>query len=227
MVSTVRKSQASVLAACARRKARHDECVRCGAGWRTGLEQHLAHRGCRNRDAETFELADDPLVSPVRVLPGESQDQLAERARERRSPRQPVRVCPPAGDELAVPAKQRLRLEREGRPGRPRKRAAQRRQQRPIPCVRRGLEGCRRRIASSWRRTRISNSFERRGRASSHTSANRFRTTRYRSDQSKHPSLDDGTSAEPTEPDAPERRRRVCEPYRLSERLHVVARPRT
>jgi hypothetical protein len=51
-------------------------------------------------------------------------------------------------------------------------------------CVRRGLEGCRRRIASSWRRTRISNSFERRG-----------------------------TSAEPTEPDAPERRERVCEPY--------------
>jgi hypothetical protein len=29
-----------------------------------------------------------------------------------------VRVCPPAGDRLAAPAKQRLRLEREGRPGR-------------------------------------------------------------------------------------------------------------
>src|SRR5215218_2203970 len=72
--------------------------------WRrleTGLEQHLAHRGCRNRDAETFELADDPLVSPVRVLTGESQDQLAERALQRRSPRRPVRVRPPTGDELA------------------------------------------------------------------------------------------------------------------------------
>jgi len=34
MVSTVRKSQACVLATCARRKARHGECVRCGAGWR-------------------------------------------------------------------------------------------------------------------------------------------------------------------------------------------------
>src|SRR5438045_2924087 len=34
MVSTVRKSQASRLAACVRRNARHDECVRCGAGLR-------------------------------------------------------------------------------------------------------------------------------------------------------------------------------------------------
>jgi hypothetical protein len=37
---------------------------------------------------------------------------------------------------------------------------------------------CRRKIAISWRRTRISSSFERRGRPSSHTSRNRFRTTR-------------------------------------------------
>src|SRR5215216_5484831 len=43
------------------------------------LEQHLAHRSRRNRDAETFELADDPLVSPVRVLARETEDQLAER----------------------------------------------------------------------------------------------------------------------------------------------------
>jgi hypothetical protein len=128
----VRKLHASVLAACARRKARHDDLRSVWRRLEPGLEQHLAHGGRRHGDAEAFELADDPLVSPVRVLPGESQDQLAERALERRSPRHPVRVCPPAGDELAVPAKQRLRLEREGRPGRPRKRAAQRRQQRPI-----------------------------------------------------------------------------------------------
>ena len=64
------------------------------------------------------------------VLPGESQDQLAERPLERRPPWPSVRVCPPAGDELAVPGKWRLGLEREDRPGAPRKRAAQRRQQR-------------------------------------------------------------------------------------------------
>src|SRR6266511_2575283 len=95
--------------------------------WRrleTGLEQHLAHGRRRHADTETLELADDPVVSPVRVLPRVTKDQLAERALERRSPGPPVRVCPPAGDQLAVPAKQRLRLERECRPGRLRERAA-------------------------------------------------------------------------------------------------------
>src|SRR6266487_1150637 len=41
MVSTVRKSQASMLAACARKKARHDECIRCGAGWRPASSSTL------------------------------------------------------------------------------------------------------------------------------------------------------------------------------------------
>jgi hypothetical protein len=66
-----------------------------------------------------------------------------------------------------------------------------------------GREACRRRIASSWRRTRISKSFERRGLPRSHTSANRLRTTRYANDQSKQPSPDYGKSAEPSEPDNP------------------------
>jgi hypothetical protein len=82
--------------------------------------------------------------------------------------------------------------------------------------VRLAREPCRRMIANSWRRTRISSSFERRGRASSHSSANRFRTTRYTNDQSKQPSLDHGKSAEPSEPNALESRERVCEPYALS-----------
>ena len=52
-----------------------------------------------------------------------------------------VRIRPAASDELAVPAQQRLRLDREALPGRPRKRAAQRRQQRTVsspqrrPCL--------------------------------------------------------------------------------------------
>src|SRR6266545_3685083 len=96
------------------------------------LEQHLAHGGRRNRYPETLELADDPFVSPVRVLPGETKDQPAERGLERRSPGPPVRVSPPAGDQLAVPAKQRIWLEREGRPTPSGERAAQRRQQRAI-----------------------------------------------------------------------------------------------
>ena len=159
----------------------------------TCLEQHLAHGRRRDRDAETLELADDPLVSPVRVLARETKDQLAERTLERRSPRRPVRVRPPAGDQLAVPAKQRLRLEREGCPSRPRTASGSAPPAaRDPPASASAASRCRRRIASSWRRTRISNSFERRGRPSSHTSANRFRTTRYTNDQSKQPSLDHG-----------------------------------
>ncbi len=47
----------------------------------------------------------------------------------------------------------------------------------------------------------------------SHTSANRFRTTRYTNDLTNQPSLDHDKSAEPTELDARESRGRVCEPY--------------
>jgi hypothetical protein len=121
-----------MLAACARRKARHEEW---GSLWRrlqTSLEQHLAHRGRRNRDAETLELADDPFVSPLRVLVGETKDQLAQRALERWSPGRPVRVCPAARDKLAVPAKQCLRLDRKDGPGWPGQRTAQRRQKNTI-----------------------------------------------------------------------------------------------
>jgi hypothetical protein len=119
------------------RRLRSQEGSPCRAPspWRrleTCFKQDLAYGGRRNRDAENLELADDPFVSPVRVLRSETQDQLAERAFERRSHGPPVRVCPPAFDQRAVAAKQRLRLEREGRPRRPRQRAAQRRQQRPI-----------------------------------------------------------------------------------------------
>jgi hypothetical protein len=80
-----------------------------------------------------------PLSSPtIRLYPqcgvlhSEMYDQLEERVLDRRPAGPPVRVGPPAGDELPVPAKQRLRLEREDRPSRSRERAAQRRQQRTI-----------------------------------------------------------------------------------------------
>ena len=151
------------------------------------LEQHLPHRRRRNGNAETLELADDPFVSPVRVLSRETQDRLAERAPELRSPGPSVLVCPSACDQLPVPAKQRLRLEREDfQAGRGNERLSDASSARSarVNC---GRVDCRRRITSSWRRTRISTSFERRGRPSSHTRANRFRTTRYRSDQSKQP----------------------------------------
>ena len=76
-----------------------------------------------------------------------------------------------------------------------------------------GRGAWRRRIASSRRRTRISASFERRGRPSSHTSANRFRATRYTNDQSSSPPSTTTKNTEPSELDARESRGRVCEPY--------------
>jgi hypothetical protein len=121
-----------MLGACARKKARHDECVRCGAGWRPASSSTLRTEVAETGMPRPLSLADDPFVSPVRVLLSETKDQLAERALERRSPGGPVRVCPPAGDELAVPAKQCLWLDREDCPGRPGQRTAQRRQQRAI-----------------------------------------------------------------------------------------------
>ncbi len=68
----------------------------------------------------------------MRVLPGEPQHQLAERALERRPPRFPMCVRPAARNELAVPAQQRVRFDREARPNRSRHRATERRQRRPI-----------------------------------------------------------------------------------------------
>src|SRR6266540_4079863 len=63
MVSTVRKSQASVLDACARKNARHDDCVRCGAGWRPASSSTL-----RTEVADTG--MPRPLSSPtIRLYP--------------------------------------------------------------------------------------------------------------------------------------------------------------
>jgi hypothetical protein len=70
------------------------------------------------RSSSSSRRRNDGFVSPVRVLASKTKDQLAERTLERRSPGSSVRVCPAAGDELAVPAKQRFRLERESRPRR-------------------------------------------------------------------------------------------------------------
>src|SRR5439155_5776178 len=177
------------------------------------LEQHLAHGGRRNRDPETLELADDPFVSPVRVLPRETKDQLAERALERRSPGPPVRVCPPARDQLAVPAKQRLRLEREGRPRRLGERAAQRREQRSICSCQlrpRGLSAEDRQLMAEDEDLQL------------------LRATRppqqpYQREQvpdneihkrpEQAPSLDHGKSPEPSESTTPGSRGRVYEPY--------------
>jgi len=77
-----------------------------------------------------------------------------------------------------------------------------------------GCRACRRSSASSWRSTRISSSFEPRGRPSSHRSASTFRTARYANDQSKQPSLDhDSKSPNLAKWPCSGRQDEVCEPY--------------
>ena len=82
-----------------------------------------------------MQLTGDSPVAPVRVLAREAEDQLSHRPVERRSARLAVRIRPVTGDELTVPAQQRLRLHREARPRLPGQHATQRRQQRTIRSV--------------------------------------------------------------------------------------------
>src|SRR6266545_4975413 len=109
-----------MLAACARKKARHDEWLRCGAGWRPASSSTL-----RTEVAET--VIPKPLssptitsVPPVRVLAAKSQDQGMQRRLEWRPTRSAVWIRPAACDQLTVPAQERLGLDREARPGDPR-----------------------------------------------------------------------------------------------------------
>ena len=192
-----------MLPACARRNARHDECARCGAG-------------CRPDSSSTFrtEVADTrmrrPFSSPtIRLYPqcgfSSAKRRISSRS-ERSSGGLPADRCGYVQRRATSWRCQRssvsglteksLQLDRSSE----RLNAASSARSARVSF---GVVPCRRRIANSCRKTRISTSFERRGRASSHTSANRFRTTRYTNDQSKQPSLDHGKRAEPSEPDAP------------------------
>jgi hypothetical protein len=129
IVSTVKKSQATIPAACWRRNPRQVVVARRGAG---SSPQRRADRGRRDLHTKVLELALDALVAPARILLGQADDELVDAVVERWSPLSMTRVGPRACDEAAVPAQQRLGLHEEARPASPRQRAADRSQQRPI-----------------------------------------------------------------------------------------------
>jgi hypothetical protein len=120
-------------------------------------------RGARPVTPRTLlaQLADDPDVARAAVLAGKPQDQLAHLVVDRRPPRPPMRVRPPASDE---PPSQRRSVAgvtsnaSQTRRGSARLSAASKILSRG---ENRGLLTCRRRIESSWRNTRISSSFDR------------------------------------------------------------------
>jgi hypothetical protein len=147
----------------------------------TGLRVVHDLVGCQNSvrtPGSTCFAGGTEVLTPHRVLAGEPEDHGAKRRLKRRPARPAVRMGPAAGDQLAVPAQQRRRLDRkldQAVLGSERLHAAFSARSARFSF---GCRACRRRIVSSWRRTRISSSFERDGRPSSQTSANKFRTTR-------------------------------------------------
>ena len=115
-VSTVKKSQATIPAACWRRNARQVVVARRGAGsspWRRSVVR-IAVAETRTPSRSSSPL--DALVAPARVLPGQADDQLLHLLVQRWSPGPAVRVGPGAGDQPPVPAQQRLGLDEEARP---------------------------------------------------------------------------------------------------------------
>jgi hypothetical protein len=86
-------------------------------------------RGCRDAQTKPDQFAPEALVAPAWVLPGQADDQVLELQVEWRSPGCAGRVGPGAGDQAAMPAQQRLRLDEAPRPARPRQDPAQRGEQ--------------------------------------------------------------------------------------------------
>jgi hypothetical protein len=177
-----------MLAACVRKNARHDERVRRGAGPRPASRSIL-----RTEVAETK--MPRPLSSPtIRLYPqcgfSSVRRRISSRS-ERSSGGRPGVRCQYVHRRAISWRCQRSSVSgligKTVQAGWASERLSDASSARSAR-VSFGREVWRRRIASSCRRTRISSSFERRGRPSSHTSANRFRTTRYTNDQSKQPS---------------------------------------
>ena len=158
-----------------------------------------------------------PLSSPLRLYPQRGFSSArrrisSERAPERRPSRRPARVCPPANDELAVPAKQCLRLDREDWPGWPGQRTlsdAKSARISPRQLRPRGLPTEDRQLVPKdedlqlLRATRPSQQPYQREQVPGNEIHQR----------ANQPSLDHGKRDEPSEPIAPESRGRVCEPY--------------
>src|SRR6266511_1093054 len=96
------------------------ELISLRRGRQPVADEDRPHRGRRNTDAKTPQLADDPSVAPTRVLASQTDNQRLDATIERRPPRPPVRIRPTPPDQLPVPAQQRRRTHRQTCPGAPR-----------------------------------------------------------------------------------------------------------
>jgi hypothetical protein len=107
----VKKSHASMVAACVRRNCRQVASRRCDAGGIPQLFEHAPDGSGADPIAQAQQLALNPLVSPAGILPGHALHLRGERGIDRR-PAAPARVGPLPADQPPVPAQQRRRGER-------------------------------------------------------------------------------------------------------------------
>jgi hypothetical protein len=111
---------------------RQDVAARRGAGSSPWRRRVVRDRGGRDPHAKPEELALDALVAPPRVLRGEADNQLLDVVVQWWPAGLAMRVGPRAGDQPAVPAQQRLRLDEEAGPPGSGQDAADRGEQGPV-----------------------------------------------------------------------------------------------
>jgi hypothetical protein len=94
--------------------------------------ERFADHGRRDAHVEAEQFALDPLVAPAGILPCQADDQLLGSSIKRWTAGPTTGIGPHSGDQAAVPAHQRLRLDEQARPAGPRQHAANGSQQGPI-----------------------------------------------------------------------------------------------
>jgi hypothetical protein len=132
-VSTVKKSHAMIPCAWARRNSAHVGPARRGAGPSRAARSRVRIVVAPTRMPSLRSSPSDPDAAPARVLPGKSQDERTEFGIDRRPARATgLAVRPFPAYELAVPAEERRRRDKEGDPAVTRDHPARRREQDPV-----------------------------------------------------------------------------------------------
>jgi hypothetical protein len=109
MLSPVKKSQATKLAAWARRNSRQHGPDRRGAGSSFACASSRRTLVGRDVQAELGQLAADPPMAPARVLARKPQHQLTNLSRQRRPTALTGRLSPPPAYQHAMPPQHRAR----------------------------------------------------------------------------------------------------------------------
>ena len=131
-MSTLRKSQATMPAACRRRNDRQVVEAGRGAGWETVGAQDPGDGAGGDPAAKLQQLPADALVAPAWVLGGQPNDQALQLVGNWRSAAWPGWIDPMSAHHAAVPSKQRLGRDQEAGPSGPGQQAAQGGQQRAV-----------------------------------------------------------------------------------------------